>query len=424
MANRTLITYLGTGGGKRTKGIASQTYRQTVYRMPDGTLTEKSPFVGLVLNKQIDCNEIKIFGSVGSMWPTLLDYLIDKNNIENDLYNRLVEKVWDLHEKPELEQIKDEISDCFSSLLGKKTEILLHDRVDTETRMWSFFDLLASVIKDSDIVFMDITHGFRHLPIIGITALSYISTIYPNIILQGLYYAMFESKINPNDESEPAPILDLLPAWDMLQWFHASRDYIVHGNASDLVSKVKPIKPNLAKSLKGINDTLRLTFIETLDTRFSNMKKEINRSEIAMYPQLKYLTKYLDEMGNLFPEGQPEWKNQIQISFWFYEHAMYQQALTSIVEGIKSYAMIKVGLDWKDRELRDSFPKEQFRGGRKKSQILGDELAKLYIKANKWRNEVNHGGLLFKEASSMTKSVMDEIDRVFQNPFLDDLLKK
>ena len=60
MANRTLITYLGTGGGKRTKGIASQTYRQTVYRMPDGTLTEKSPFVGLVLNKQIDCNEIKI----------------------------------------------------------------------------------------------------------------------------------------------------------------------------------------------------------------------------------------------------------------------------------------------------------------------------------------------------------------------------
>ena len=136
------------------------------------------------------------------------------------------------------------------------------------------------------------------------------------------------------------------------------------------------------------------------------------------------IKKYFDDMGNLFPEGQPEWKNQIQISFWFYEHEMYQQALTSIVEGIKSYAMIEIGLDWKDREKRDSFPKEQFKGGRNKRQILGDDLAKLYIKANKWRNEVNHGGLLFKEASSMTKSVMDEIDRVFQSPFLDNLLKK
>ena len=55
---------------------------------------------------------------------------------------------------------------------------------------------------------------------------------------------------------------------------------------------------------------------------------------------------------------------------------------------------------------------------------INEKQDELYIKANKWRNEVNHGGLLFKEASSMTKSVMDEIDRVFQSPFLDDLLKK
>ena len=421
---KALITFLGTGGGKRSKGIATQEYRLTKYVLPNQTITEKSPFVGLVLAKEMQCSKLKIFGTVYSMWPTILVYLNDKYSSGSNEFDEIIERVWDLHEKPELADMKDDIGSCITALTKKETEIIFHDNVGDKNSMWNFFDQLAYSMSDSENIILDITHGFRHLPLFSLTSLSFITTINPRVKIHGLYYASFESKKNTNDEDEPTEIVDLSPAWDMIQWYHSARDFIIHGNGIDLVNRIELIEPNLAKALKGVNDTLRLTFIETLDNRFNNLAKNVDQNTVHQFPQLKYLSKCLTDFSKIFPKDQIEWKNQINIAKWYYEHTMFQQALTAFVEGVKTYAMIECGLDWKDRIVRDEFPKEKFKGDKNKNKILGEELTKLYNKANRWRNEVNHGGLLFKNAASMTKSVLDEINRVFTSPVLKELLNR
>ena len=124
---KALITFLGTGGGKRTKGNAEFQYTKTRYQFYDANEpTEKSPFVGLEIQKKIKPNVVHIFGTKDSMWHTLFYHLLDTYH-DYDKFADIDEKVMDLHQTDEIYTIKEQIENALSELLCAKVKIHFHD---------------------------------------------------------------------------------------------------------------------------------------------------------------------------------------------------------------------------------------------------------------------------------------------------------
>ncbi len=62
---------------------------------------------------------------------------------------------------------------------------------------------------------LDLTHGFRHLPMLMYTAALYLSAL-QGVKLDGVYYGML-------GREDPAPFIDLRPLLELPSWFHAVR---------------------------------------------------------------------------------------------------------------------------------------------------------------------------------------------------------
>ncbi|MEA1876620.1 MAG: TIGR02221 family CRISPR-associated protein [Bacteroidota bacterium] len=423
---KALITFLGTGIGKRTTGTAQLEYRKTAYKMTNGEVSEPTPFIGLYLNQALVVDDLHIFGTTSSMWSTLLDYLSDRHYKETEVpISNLVDFCFDQNGTDSIIEKQSEIENSLSEMLDNKSFIHFHDSVNNETKMWSLFGDLAETMKNYNEIHIDITHGFRHLPLFVVTALSYITSLYPSIKVRGLYYGNFESKKDRNDENEPADIVDLLPAWEMMNWFHAARDFALYGNGKDLSSLLEAHHPDLAKTFLGINDTLQITFIEGFSKRLAKMERLFDQEESSPNPdpRITPLRPLMTDINGMVDRKKPEWYNQIKTAQWYHKRCMYQQALTALVEGIKSYVLVHEGEDWKDRDTRDTFFKHHF-DWRKQNAILGKDGKKYYENIRKWRNEINHAGLLHTDAAGMTKTVIDSIGRLFSDPQLEKILSK
>ena len=409
-----LITFLGTGIGNRT-GESKDKYMVTRYKMPDGTVFDATPFIGLALNSYVKPDDIHILGTVNSMWPTLVEYLQDENpSFEID--EALHENIYDTYGDPSFGNYLDETGEYLSRLLKQKGQVKLHlhGYLDDQNKMLLFLNELTNIFKQFDTIYLDITHGFRHIPVITMTALSYITALQPNLNIAGIWYASFESKKSTTNTNEPARVIDLLPAWDMIEWFHAARDFVRFGNAADLVPIIKPINNELSNVIKGIYDTLNLTFIEGLGDRMRRLDRSLNTTEVKEDARLKPLIPFIDDIRKYINTQSEEWENQIRISIWYYEHKMFQQALTSLTEGIKTMTMTQSGFDWKNREDRTGFSKDYFTP-KKQRELLDRDLFKIFKTSQKLRNDVNHAGMVLKNASSMTKSSLDAIHRLFAN---------
>ncbi len=210
----TLVTFLG-----RVQKDPQAGYRAATYRFPDGTLRRTS-FFGLALAEHLQPDRIVVLGTGGSMWGALVEHVAAAGEEEEA---RLA-----LLEAEERAAVDQALLDCLAGLLRRAAGCELVPRLipfgRTEEEQRAILAAIAAIV-DRGAVSFDLTHGFRHLGMIGMLSAFMLERI-GSLKVRSLWYGALDMM-----EEGTAPVLRLdglnaIQLWvDALGRFDASGDY-------------------------------------------------------------------------------------------------------------------------------------------------------------------------------------------------------
>ncbi|MCR9101387.1 MAG: TIGR02221 family CRISPR-associated protein [bacterium] len=308
--------------------------------------------------------------------------------------------------------------------------------------IWETFERVYKCIQPGDEVYLDITHSWRYLPMLGMTLLNY-AKVLKNIQVKAIYYGAFEQLGNAFEvrqmpmEERPVPVLDLVSFSDLQDWTVAADDFVRDGNPerlSELTRKnITPIlkeskgQDTVARNLRDITHGLG-EVVKKITTNRGRQIWEYNFA--ALHDSLSAFSKehsYIKPLNGVvehiktklagFRSGQ--WLEAVK---WCIDHRLIQQGITQLQEGVLTwlcYYYAEKGWGEEDyfnpyhnRKGRDLIssalqfiinmpPEEEWRGqmGRYPSlgyQVMEDELAQSlaipFAQLAKARNDINHGG--------------------------------
>lgn len=207
-------------------------YQKTDYKMPDGTLYKEKHFVGHSLFDWVKPEKLVVLGTPGSMWDELLRQIDDVNE---ELYLEVAEAV-DANNTQQA--LLDRLSEHLSQLLSKEVVLkILTLKVDEETQV-EFVQQLSDVCDSGTELYMDITHGFRTLPLFALTAAFYLKKL-KNIDIKAVYYAEFRPDEHCSVVHDLKGLITIMSGVSTLEKYDHSGDYglldeLVNTDASKL----------------------------------------------------------------------------------------------------------------------------------------------------------------------------------------------
>lgn len=283
---RTLVTLLG--GGKKDG------YTPTAYQVEGGPVTE-SKYVGRVLVNHLRPDRLAFLGTSSSMWDVLVEDLMDEAGSGSE-HAELRERLIDAVSGGAVDQaLLDSVEPLIRAHLGVADLRLVcipFGRSDAEQR--EILDAIAESAAGADEVHIDLTHGFRHLGMLGMLSAFVIERIFARVRVESLWYGAFEMETRVD---RPKPVVRLDGLLDIQRWldalnrFDASGDYGVFApllerdglprdragllveaaflegtnNVPDAVRKIRTVLSDLDKPLSGAS----ALFVDRLKERLA-----------------------------------------------------------------------------------------------------------------------------------------------------------
>jgi CRISPR-associated Csx2 family protein len=307
---------------------------------------------------------------------------------------------------------------------------------NSEDEIWEIFDVVYNLIKEADEVFIDITHGFRYLPMLTIVLSNY-GKLLKNITVKSITYGNYESRVG-----NEAPLIDLTSFSQLQDWTNASNLFVNHGNLDGLVKLTKheiiPIlketkgKDKTASDLRKLSETLESISLAIKTNNapsinsgkyFAEFKQRISDLENNLIKPLNPIIEKIEDKIGHFSVTE-DVKNGFRAVDFCIDSGLIQQAYTMLQESIISFILSLEELEVKNVTYRNivsgSFKiyKEEYKengwkgdNGKNidltKKLLQNDmlqELSSIFNSLTEKRNIINHAG--FNNKSS---------DRVFRN---------
>jgi CRISPR-associated Csx2 family protein len=206
-----LISFLGKA--RKEEGQ----YRQANYQF-ENNQTETARFFSQALTKVITPKRLVMLGTSGSMWDVLCENLgHDEQQFE------LIEAV---ENNAVTQPMLDDFSDLFSEKLNVECVLKLIPYGDDVTEQVAILQKMAEDVKEGDSVALDLTHGLRHLPMLGLLSAMYLKTA-RNVNIEGIYYGALE---RTNPETKLTPVMRLDGLLTMADWISALDGFNKTGN--------------------------------------------------------------------------------------------------------------------------------------------------------------------------------------------------
>lgn len=206
-----LISLLGKGKNDPVTG-----YKTARYRFDDGSVHEE-PFFGLALARYIQPQRLIVAGTAGSMW----DVLLQQQAAEDETVLQLMEAV---EQEAVTQALLSSCEPHLSRHLGVPVTCLLIPYARNEEEQASILLNLADVLSAREPVVIDVTHGFRHLPMLALVAARYLSRV-RQVKIEELYYGALE--MTAQNET---PVLRLGSLLQMLDWVESLATYEKDGD--------------------------------------------------------------------------------------------------------------------------------------------------------------------------------------------------
>jgi len=219
MGCHTLVTFLGKGRDNPDTG-----YRSANYRFPESKDLVTTPFFGLALADHLGTDRVVVLGTAGSQWGVLVEKLVEgqQEQVEEDARLELLEAEQNQSVNPDL---LDRLGPLMTKAVGKPVVPRLIQSGQDEGEQYGILDSIAEVVPDGEVSF-DLTHGFRHLGMIGLLSAFMLERV-GNLQVCSLWYGALD--MTGGDGITPVIRLDGLTrvrCWlDALDRFDATGDY-------------------------------------------------------------------------------------------------------------------------------------------------------------------------------------------------------
>jgi CRISPR-associated Csx2 family protein len=217
------ISFLG-------KAVA-KAYRTATYELPDGQ-TETTALFGEALARHLRPDRVHFFGTSGSMW----DFFPDHWGIEEGEGGPDPQAVLEAATAERITQddLERDLGPYVSRHLGLPAHLGLIPLGQDAEEQFGILHALAECVASGDRLSLDVTHGFRHLPMMVITSALYLERV-RNVTVEGIYYGALEM----TPQGGTTPVVDLSGLLRVGDWVEALAAYQASGDPSPFVGPVR-----------------------------------------------------------------------------------------------------------------------------------------------------------------------------------------
>jgi len=321
-----------------------------------------------------------------------------------------------------------------------------------EGELWRIFALIAEQVGPGEHIALDITHGFRSLPMIALMAVCFLRAARRaevERILYGAYEARDESTFPPR-----VPMFDLTPMFALLEWAVAADRFVRLGDARDLAALLRMANP--PGPMQRLDPALR-----DLGKRLGPLAKRLDTMSLSLLLARTYdVMRLAGEVGDrleraeeVYPaEARPfaEISAQVQGAFcdfalanpeapqnvvgsldrqrrlirWYWEHQHYMQTATLAREWLISWVAAWRGEADLLNEASRSEAKDllgQLHGSAKcgrRTSLEGvphsEGLGLLWGKVTDVRNDLDHAGMRrgYRPADALVKDLRECLEAI------------
>ncbi len=209
----TLISLLG-----KHKADPQTGYRKANYSFePNFSCTVS--FFGLALLDYAKPDRLILAGTAGSMW----DVFFEHQHTDDEATLALMDAV---EKEAVTTQMLATHEQRLSEKLGIPVQCLLISYARDETEQTTILTDLADHLAPGEKIVLDVTHGFRHLPMLALVAARYLARV-RGVQVQEVYYGALEMT---DKATAQTPVLRLSAMLHMLDWVDALAVYEHSGN--------------------------------------------------------------------------------------------------------------------------------------------------------------------------------------------------
>ena len=322
-----------------------------------------------------------------------------------------------------------------SQRLQGHTQIVEVDIPDgkSEAELWRIFEKISDAVCEGDQIAFDITHSFRSLPVIALLTIAYLKQV-KGVKVQYVLYGAYEAR---NDKDQVAPVFDLTPFANLLDWLAAAKMFTATGDSSELGRLIQDVQDaahrnkrahaenpplalkNYGAALEEVSDDLLLARVPNLPDSIRRLAQRQSKANTEVGQWTQPLTLLLDKIATAYAPFQDDsLSTQAALIRWYFKHNHIMQAMTLAREWVVSYHLHKEGRDWRSRKEREQMEKR-----------LGESLQQdsLWSKIAEVRNDLAHCGFGREERQVLSatsirqnaEEVVKQIERLAQQEAVD-----
>lgn len=282
----------------------------------------------------------------------------------------------------------------------------------TEQECWDLFNAVAAAVPEGEEVIFDITHGLRHLPMLGFLVLSYLRVVKRVQIRRVLYGAL---ELTPRDvpagQEALTQVVDLTPLVTLLDWAQAAKRFEDTGDASMfqplLVLNQAAAYNGVARHLPSFSKDMAMNrgpFIPEAAARLVRLLDTAGAGRLLGQQQpfeliMAQLKRQVAPLATSSRDPQPVLESELAIIDWYMRRGQFHQAASLGAEWLISVYSWRVHgfirLDFTERQ-QDSraltgLHKDRIAGAPLHDADLA-ELAATYDELSQVRNDLMHFG--------------------------------
>lgn len=249
-----LITFLG----RTERGTAG--YRKTVYDFQDGTRTEETAFFGWVLRERLQPKRTLVLGTAGSMWDHLAG---------NDADDELMTAVDEKRVTPDL---LDGLAHVLTERLGSEVDLALIPYGNSLEEQIAIIEIITGRIGEGKRprVHIDVTHGFRHLPMLTFLAALHLRRA-RGARIEDIWYGSYDPDLGRGTVYRLGGLLAFADWLEALAVFDRNGDY---GVFADLLQK-DGLSEDAARALRHAYHSENVLNVTDAATSISTVLKEL-----------------------------------------------------------------------------------------------------------------------------------------------------
>ncbi len=335
----------------------------------------------------------------------------------------------------------------------------------SEEELWQIFDQCIGIVNEGDEILLDITHAFRSIPFIVFAVAAYLRRT-KNVTIRHVVYGAYEAREpfrTPPEPTDRAPIFDLTPLLDLLDWLSGAEFLLQRSDATLLAERLKQIhgeawrertSDELPKKLQSLGNSLdnfsRALYLarprEVMNSARSllcildEVKSEVERWAKPFGVILEQVRAEAAKFAHEIPDrlDAENLRKQLALIEHYLDKGLIMQAVTLAREWIVSWVALQRGEgDWLDRGYRMEIEEalgavaKRLRGEQANTPDWFEQISQSQKVAQLWnwlidlRNDLAHCGMR-KDAASIgsieqrakeilqrLRSLMDDVpDRV------------